>query len=50
MLEKLEAIKKRWKDLEQQMNDPSAMSDMKRYIKISKDYKDLEPIIEGYEE
>jgi peptide chain release factor 1 len=50
MLEKLEAIKVRWKDLEQQMNEPSAMSDMKRYIKISKDYKDLGPIIDGYEE
>lgn len=50
MLEKLEAIKVRWKDLEQQMNEPSAMTDMKRYIKISKDYKDLEPIIDGYEE
>jgi len=50
MLDKLKAIKTRWKNLEQQMNEPSAMSDMKRYIKISKDYKDLEPIIEGYEE
>jgi peptide chain release factor 1 len=50
MLDKLEAIKARWKNLEQQMNEPSAMSDMKRYIKISKDYKDLEPIIDGYEE
>ncbi len=50
MLEKLEAIKVRWKHLEQQMNEPSAMTDMKRYIKISKDYKDLEPIIDGYEE
>jgi peptide chain release factor 1 len=50
MLEKLEAIKARWKDLEQQMNEPSAMADMKRYIRISKDYKDLEPIIDGYEE
>ncbi|OQX73935.1 MAG: peptide chain release factor 1 [Bacteroidetes bacterium 4484_276] len=50
MLEKLEAIKVRWKDIEQQMNDPSAMSDMKRYIKLSKDYKDLQPIIDGYEE
>ena len=50
MLDKLKAIKTRWKNLEQQMNEPSAMSNMKRYIKISKDYKDLEPIIEGYEE
>jgi len=50
MLEKLEAIKVRWKDIGQQMNDPSAMSNMKRYIKLSKDYKDLQPIIDGYEE
>ncbi len=50
MLEKLEAIKARLKDLEQQMNEPAAMTDMKRYIRISKDYKDLEPIIAGYEE
>lgn len=50
MLDKLEAIKVRWKGIEQQMNEPSAMSDMKRYITLSKDYKDLQPIIDGYEE
>ena len=50
MLDKLEAIKVRWKGIEQKMNEPSAMSNMKRYIKLSKDYKDLQPIIDGYEE
>jgi len=50
MLDKLEAIKKRWKDIEQQMNAPTVMSDMKKFIRLNKDYKDLQPIIEGYEE
>jgi len=48
MLEKLEAIHQRYLEIEQQMNEPDIMSDMKRYIKISKDYKDLQPVIEGY--
>lgn len=50
MLEKLEAIKTRWKDIEQQMNHPDVISDMKRFIQLNKDYKDLQPIVEGYEE
>ena len=29
ILDKLEAIKQRWKDLEGQMSEPSAMADMK---------------------
>lgn len=48
MLGKLEAIYNRWKDIEVQMNDPKAMSDMKNYIKLSKDYKELQPIIKAY--
>jgi len=50
MLDKLEAIKRRWKDIELQMNEPNVMEDMKKFIKLNKDYKDLQPIIEGYEE
>lgn len=50
MLEKLKAIKTRYKDIESQMNDPAVISDMKRFIQLNKDYKDLQPIIEGYEE
>ncbi len=49
MLDKLEAIKVRYEDIQRQMNDPSAMSDMKNYIKLNKDYKELQPIMEGFE-
>jgi peptide chain release factor 1 len=48
ILDKLEAIKKRWEDLATQMNDPSAMSDMKRFVQLNKDYKELEPIVNAY--
>ncbi len=49
MLDKLAAIKERFDTIQAEMNDPSVMGDMKRYIKLNKDYKELTPIIEGYE-
>lgn len=48
MLEKLEAIHQRYLEIEKQMSEPGFMDDMKRYVKVSKDYKDLQPIIEAY--
>lgn len=48
MLEKLEAIKVRFEEIQSQMNDPSVISDMKRYIRLNKDYKELQPIIEAH--
>lgn len=49
MLDKLEAIKQRFDGLQEQMNDPAVIGDMKRYIKLNKDYKELSPIIDAYE-
>jgi peptide chain release factor 1 len=49
MLDKLEAIKVKYDEIEQLMSDPDVMSDMKRYIKLSKDYKSLQPIMGAYE-
>lgn len=48
MLGKLEEIYKKYLELEKQINDPDAMSDMKRYIQLSKDYKELQPIVAAY--
>ncbi len=50
MLDKLEAIYSRYQEIEQQMNDPAVTSDMKRYVKLSKDYKDLQPVVKAYNE
>ena len=48
MLDKLEAIYSRYCEIEQQMNDPAVTGDMKRYVKLSKDYKDLQPVVKAY--
>ncbi len=48
MLEKLEAIHERYNDLTEQMYDPKITGDMKRYIKLNRDFKQLTPIIEAY--
>jgi peptide chain release factor 1 len=48
MLDKLEAIKLKYDEIQKEMSDPAVVSDMKRFIKLNKDYKDLTPIIEAY--
>lgn len=48
MLEKLEIIKKRWQDVEQQLSDPKTMSDMKLFKKCNKEYKELSTIVQAY--
>ena len=48
MLDKLEAIYQRYQEIEQQMNDPQITADMKRFVKLSKDYKDLQPVVKAY--
>lgn len=48
MLEKLEEIHKKYLEIEKQLNDPDIMSDMKRYIQLSKELKELQPIIAAY--
>jgi peptide chain release factor 1 len=50
MINKLEEIYKRYLQIEQQINDPDVVSDMKRYIQLSKDYKELQPIVKSYKE
>lgn len=50
MLDKLEAIHSRYLSIEQQINDPAVMSDMKNYIRLSKDYKELQPVEAAYKQ
>ena len=46
MLDKLEAIKERFDEVSQLIVDPDIISDMKQYIQLNKEYKDLQPIME----
>ncbi|MFT6966380.1 MAG: peptide chain release factor 1, partial [Marivirga sp.] len=45
MIDKLEALKERFEEVGQLMVQPDAMSDMKRFTELSKEYADLEKIV-----
>lgn len=46
MIDKLNAIKDRFIEVSELIVQPEIISDMQNYIKLSKEYKDLEPIVE----
>ena len=48
MLDQLEAIRERFNEVSQQIVQPEAVSDQKRFMKLSKEYKDLEKIVVQY--
>jgi len=48
MLDQLEAIAERFNEVAQQIVQPEAVSDQKRFMKLSKEYKDLEKIVTQY--
>lgn len=45
LLDKLQAIRLRFEEIGTQLTDPSVISDTKRYIKLNKEYKDLEELV-----
>ena len=45
LLEKVLSLQDKYESLQKQLSDPEVMSDMKRYVQLNKDYKELEPII-----
>ena len=50
LLERLDGIGRRFHDLATQISDPGVMADMKRYIDLSKQYKELEPVVKAAQE
>jgi len=48
MLEKLEAIKKRFDEVAEMIVQPEAMTDMKKYSALGKEYKELDKIVAQY--
>jgi peptide chain release factor 1 len=46
MLEKLEAIRKRYIAVEESLSDPASLADMKLFDKLNKEYKELKEIVE----
>ncbi len=50
MLEKLEAIEKTYEELTRQMTDPEVIGDQTRYTKVTRQQREMEPIVEKYRE
>ena len=50
MLDKLKAIHERFLEVEQLISSPDAMNDMKLYVQLNKEYKDLTPIVKAYKD
>ncbi|PLK46254.1 MULTISPECIES: peptide chain release factor 1 [Emticicia] len=48
MLEQLEAIKERFEEVSQQITMPEVVSDMAKFKRLSKEYKDLEKIVSQF--
>ncbi len=49
ILDKLEIIKNRWEGISEQMSDPEVTQDMKLFVKLNKDYKELAPLVNAYQ-
>ena len=50
MIDKLEGIKDRFREVGEILSQPDAMTDMKRFSQLSKEYKDLEKIVVAFDE
>jgi peptide chain release factor 1 len=46
LIEKLESLRLKYEEIGQQLADPSVISDVQRFVKLNKEYKNLEPIVE----
>lgn len=50
LIEKLEGIKNRWEEVGEQITRPDVISDQKKFVKLTKEYKDLEEIVNAANE
>ena len=49
IISRLEGVKARFEEVGQLITDPAVISDMKKYVKLNREYRQLQPIIESYE-
>ncbi len=47
ILEKLDGVRERFRVISEQITDPDVIGDMKRYIQLNREYKELGPIVEA---
>lgn len=49
MTDKLQSIKERYLYLEEQMADPQVSTNMDKFTKVSKEYKNLQPLVQAFD-
>ena len=47
LLEKVLGLQEKYEGLQAQLSDPEVISDMKKFVQLNKEYKELTPIIEA---
>jgi len=47
LVEKILSLQEKYNSLQAQLSEPEVIADMKRYVQLNKDYKELEPIIKA---
>jgi peptide chain release factor 1 len=50
IIERLEGIKNHFEEVAQQITDPEVIADMKRFVKLNKEYRELEPLVKACDE
>jgi len=50
LIEKYESIKHRFEEVEQLITDPEIIADMKRYVKLNQEYKNLQKLVDEFRE
>ena len=50
LLERLDALRVRHTEVGELITDPGVIADQKRYVKLMKEYKDLEPLLDAQTE
>ena len=46
---KLQAIKEKWMNIQEQLSDPEIIADMKRFKTLNKNYRDMQPVVEAFD-
>lgn len=49
MIDKLRGLKDKFELIQEQLSDPEVMGDMERFLKLNKEYKNLEPFVEAHD-
>lgn len=47
ILSRLEGVRARFEEVAQLITDPAVITDMKRYVRLNREYKQLEPVVEA---